>query len=83
MGRLLLLGWLQAQTDTPSRVTIRQAQPILCLAGWHGIDCAHQSAAVEPELPAELPAWVAEHVHTPAAADFPANATRKRPLIYV
>jgi hypothetical protein len=27
--------------------------------------------------------WIAEHVHTPAAQDFPPGATRKRPLIYM
>jgi hypothetical protein len=31
---------------------------------------------------AERP-WIAEHVRTPAAQDFPPGATRKRPLIYV
>ena len=91
-------------------------------AGWHGIDCAHRSAAVNDSQPGALAAvhtcakgmpllhfhtaaagllsghnhaacaaaerliarpWLAEHVHTPAAQDFPAGATRKRPLIYV
>lgn len=27
--------------------------------------------------------WIADHVHTPAARDFPPGATRKRPLIYM
>ncbi|KAL4452535.1 hypothetical protein ABPG75_008197 [Micractinium tetrahymenae] len=56
-----------------------------CDPGWHGIDCAHQSAfadASQPGREAQRP-WIAEHVHTPAARDFPPGATRKRPLIFV
>ncbi|KAL4452533.1 hypothetical protein ABPG75_008195 [Micractinium tetrahymenae] len=56
-----------------------------CDPGWHGIDCAHQSAfadASQPGREAQRP-WTAEHVHTPAARDFPPGATRKRPLIFV
>ena len=31
----------------------------------------------------QLRPWIREHIHTPAAQDFPPGATRKRPLIYV
>lgn len=56
-----------------------------CHSGWHGIDCAHRGAAADdstPGLQVERP-WLADLIHTPAAADFPAGATRKRPLIFV
>ncbi|KAI3425325.1 hypothetical protein D9Q98_009089 [Chlorella vulgaris] len=56
-----------------------------CDPGWHGIDCAHRSATADASAPgreASRP-WIAEHVHTPAAQDYPPQATRKHPLIYV
>ncbi|PSC72923.1 exostosin-like glycosyltransferase [Micractinium conductrix] len=56
-----------------------------CHEGWHGIDCAQPSQAVDtsvPGLEAARP-WIRDFVHTPAAREFPAGATRKRPLIYV
>lgn len=54
--------------------------------GWHGIDCAHAAAGVDAAAPTRFAAerpWIAEHIHTPAAQEFAAGATRKRPLIYV
>jgi hypothetical protein len=45
--------------------------PLLCML-WSLV------AGREEERP-----WIADHVHTPAARDFPPGATRKRPLIYV
>ncbi|EFN56537.1 hypothetical protein CHLNCDRAFT_51514 [Chlorella variabilis] len=56
-----------------------------CDPGWHGIDCAHASAAADDTQPgreADRP-WIAELVRTPAARTFPPDAVRRRPLIYV
>ena len=55
-------------------------------AGWHGIDCAHRSEGADASSlgrEATTHPWMAYHVHTPAAAEFPPGATRKRPLIFV
>lgn len=68
------------------RADARKPRPRLCCpAGWHGIDCAHSSAAADTQSPGleQQRPWLAEHIHTPAAQRFPANATRMRPLIYV
>ena len=46
--------------------------PLLCML-WSLV-----YAGREEERP-----WIAQHVHTPAARNFPPGATRKRPLIYV
>lgn len=53
-----------------------------CHDGWFGLDCANRMEGVEesPGLAAVRP-WVAEVVHTPAAAE--ALKDRTRPLIYV
>jgi hypothetical protein len=56
-----------------------------CDPGWHGIDCAHRSDSADASQPGRETTrpWIADHVHTPAAQEFAAGATRKRPLIFV
>ena len=63
----------------------RATAPTPPSAGWHGIDCAHAAAEADtsaPGLEQQRP-WIRPHIHTPAAQPLAANATRKRPLIYV
>ena len=56
----------------PQQQNGRSAWPPLLRMLWSLV------AGREEERP-----WIADHVHTPAARDFPPGATRKRPLIYV
>jgi hypothetical protein len=93
---LLRCGFLcrmaRRRLRTPERKRQRKAARCAGTLFWRASQQSHSGQWYAYEigpvllLPAgrevERP-WITEHVHTPAAQEFAANATRKRPLIYV
>ena len=55
---------------------------ILTIASTSLHSLQHAPVVTAAGLEVERP-WIADHVHTPAAQEFAANDTRKRPLIFV